>query len=150
MAELEQALRQLKQIESFCNLCDRIPMPPVTLPPDPVRAAGLDPEIWHGLGIVGLWAAIDAFRERRKRKGPLPNNLGRIWKELDDMRHLYAHNFAGVADATYFKKRQRNYFQSGIPYNLASGNIFDGHKLILTLDDLKFYIKGARDILNLF
>ena len=159
MTGSSQALRQLDQIESFCDLCDRLPMPPVTLPPDPVRAAGLDPDIWHGLGIVALWAAIDAFVERRQPPGVsggfvnrlsryLPPNLDQIAKEIDDMRNLYAHNFAGVADATYFNNRPRSCFQASIPYTLTSGNRFDGQQLTLTLNDLKHYIRHTREILK--
>lgn len=158
MTASSQALKQLDQIESFCDFCDRLPLPPVTLPPDPVRAAGLDPDIWHGLGIVALWAAIDAFVERKLPPGIsrppvnglscyLPPNLDLIAKELDDMRHLYAHNFAGVADTTYFE-RHRNCFQASTPYSLSSGNRFDGHQLTLTLSDLKHYIQHTRDILK--
>ena len=160
MTELEQALRQLQQIESFCIFCDRLPIPPVTLPPNPVRAAGLDPDIWHGLGLVGLWAALDAFTERRpgysksislsnRLSRKLPANLERILKELEDMRHLYAHNFAGIADAQYFKpNRKRHCFQRNTTYHLRSGAYFDGRRLALTLEDLRFYIKHTRDILE--
>ena len=159
MTVLDQALRQLEQLQTFCALCERLPLPPVTLPPNPVRAAGLDPDIWHGLGIVGLWAAIDAFAERRQPQDNgsslinrlsafLPPELDNSLKELDDMRHLYAHNFAGIADATYFKKRTRNFFKSGSSYKLSSGNQFDGHRLILTLHDFEFYIDRVREILR--
>ncbi len=50
-------------------------MPPVTLPHDPVGAAGLDPRVWYGLGLVGVWAAIDAFRERRAPSGTKPEDM---------------------------------------------------------------------------
>lgn len=160
MTRSSQALRQLDQIESFCDLCDRLPMPPVTLPADAVRAAGLDPDIWHGLGIVGLWATIDAFAESTQPKKvsgrlvdrlspELPSKLDQIAKELDDMRNLYAHNFAGVADDTYFKPQfTRNCFKASIPYTLTSGNRFDGQQLTLTLNDLKHYIQHTREILK--
>lgn len=160
MTRSSQDLRQLDQIESFCDLCDRLPMPPVTLPPDPVRAAGLDPDIWHGLGLVGLWAAIDAFVERNKPPGVsrpflvhlspfLPPKLDQVAKELNDMRHLYAHNFAGVADAKYFDFPQpRSCFKDSTPYPLTSGNRFDGQQLTLTLNDLKYYIQHTREILK--
>lgn len=160
MTELSQALSQVAQIESFCNLCDGLPMPPVTLPADAVRAAGLDPDIWHGLGIVALWATIDAFVERThptkasvrlvdRLSSHLSSKLDQIAKELDDMRNLYAHNFAGVADATYFNRQfRRNCFKDGIPYTLTSGNHFDGQQLTLTLSDLKHYIRHTREILE--
>ena len=160
MTELEQALRQLQQIESFCILCDRLPMPPVTLPPDPVRAVGLDPDIWHGLGLVGLWAALDAFTERQpgyshslslsnRLSGKLPADSEQIIKELEDMRHLYAHNFAGIADAQYFNpERKRNCFKPNTTYHLKSGACFDGGRLALTSEDLSFYIEHTREILE--
>lgn len=131
-------------------------MPPVTMPPDPVRAAGLEPEIWHGLGIVGLWAAIDAFVERRqpeRRRGPLAVRLraelpkDRGLAELEDMRHLYAHNFGGLADEEYFASATR-YVLVPSGYTLASGTRFDGTMLVLTLDDLRFYIAETRRILT--
>lgn len=99
-AELDQALAQLAALETFCRFSQRLPMPPVTMPPDAVRAAGLDPDVWHGLGIVGIWAAVDAFAERRgHHRSELPKvlspRLKRAWLEIDDLRHLYAHNFGG-------------------------------------------------------
>lgn len=63
------------------------------------------------------------------------------------MRDLYAHNFGGVADATYFR-RQRHFFRSGMAYTLSSGQSFDGQWLQLTLDDLKFYIDKGKSILK--
>lgn len=160
---LDQALTQVRQIETFCDFCDRLPLPPVTMPPDAVRAAGLDPDIWHGLGIVGLWATLDAFMERRHQRpsgtgwadwltSSLPSHLADAVRELDDMRHLYAHNFGGVADATYFQHRQRNVFKPKpkVPYRLSSGtgSSFDGQRLTLTRDDLRFYIAKIRAILS--
>jgi hypothetical protein len=157
MTELSQALNQVNQIESFCNLCDRLPMPPVSMPPDPLRAAGLDPDIWHGLGIVGLWATIDAFSERKDKahgglverlfRAPLPQQLIHVAEELHDMRMLYAHNFAGVADNGYFA-RSRYCFKANISYDLTSGNRFDGKQLTLTLNDLKHYIAQTKEILG--
>ena len=156
MRELDQALRQLEQIESFCILCDLLQPPPVTLPQDPVRAAGLDPDIWHGLGVVGLWAAIDAFVERRRPqrpKRPLPIRLAaelhhdRALAEIEDIRHLYAHNFGGVADQRYFVAAERHALgRAGC--TLTSGARFDGQRLTLRLDDLRFYIAEARRIIS--
>ena len=127
-------------------------MPPVTMPPDAVRAAGLDPDVWHGLGIVGIWAAVDAFAERRgHHRSELPRllspRLKRAWLEIDDLRHLYAHNFGGKADARYFG-RTRNCLAAGTPYTFASGSNFDGRQLVLTVQDLDFYIDEGRAIVR--
>ena len=120
-------------------------------------AQGLHPDIWHGLGIVGLWATIDAFAERENQVAgrlvdrlstALPPNLDAVAKELDDIRNLYAHNFACVADATYFNAKPRNCFKANILYPLTSGNRFDGQQLTLTLNDLKHYILHTREILK--
>ena len=99
MTGSSQALRQLDQIESFCDLCDRLPMPPVTLPADAVRAAGLDPDIWHGLGIVSLWATIDAFAERtqpKKVSGRLVDRLSPDLPSKLDQISPYAEPCTGV------------------------------------------------------
>src|SRR5947209_4215730 len=69
MTLLEQALKQIDQIQTFCDYCDRLPMPPITVPTDPVGAAGIEPNIWFGLGIVGIYAAIDAFSVRKQTSG---------------------------------------------------------------------------------
>jgi hypothetical protein len=162
---LDQALTQVEHINTFCDFSDRLPPPPAGIPPDPLRAAGLDPDIiWHGLGIVGLWAALDAFTERRQQQqrpsgtgwadwltSSLPSHLADAVRELDDMRHLYAHNFGGVADAKYFQ-RPRNVFKQKpkCPYRLSSGtgSSFDGQRLTLTRDDLRFYIAKVCAILS--
>ncbi|HEY3058234.1 MAG TPA: hypothetical protein VGL99_04580 [Chloroflexota bacterium] len=150
--ELDQALAQLAALDTFRRFSEQLPIPPIRIPPDPVRAAGLDPDVWHGLGIVGIWAAVDAFAERR---GHHRNDLRQVlapallqaWLEIDDMRHLYAHNFAGLADQAYFT-HPRNYLAAAIPYTLTSGNKFDGHHLVLRLQDLAFYVDRARLIVR--
>jgi hypothetical protein len=40
---------------------------PVSMPPS-VGSLGFDTPLWVGLGIVGLWAALDGFAERAKPK----------------------------------------------------------------------------------
>ena len=178
VSKLDQAFTQVTQIDTFCAFCARLPLPPVTMPPDAVRAAGLDPDIWHGLGIVGLWAALDAFTERGHQRPSgtrlvdwltcdahvphLPSDLAKAVRELDDMRNLYAHNFGGLADDVYFA-RQRNVFKRGESYRLSSDtgssltasppgtpSSFGSQRLTLTLDDLQFYIKKVHAILRIF
>jgi len=100
------AINQLTKLESFANVEDNLKEPPVCMPQDRRRAAGIDPDLWYGLGIVGVWAAIDAFGERKTgKRGQLQRfknhvaaGQGKILSELDDLRSLFAHNFAGVAD----------------------------------------------------
>jgi hypothetical protein len=87
---------------------------PVSMPPS-VGSLGFDTPLWVGLGIVGLCAALDGFSERAKlkklvgttyeRKLWIPprftsytqDNEGKSLQELEDLRHLYAHNYAGDA-----------------------------------------------------
>ena len=165
--ELNQALTQVRQIGTFCDFFDRLdlPLPPFPITQDPVRAAGLNRDIWHGLGIVGLWAALDAFRERRHPQAPggkrrvgwltshLPQDLAAAVRELEDIRHLYAHNFGGVADDKYFRagpQYKRYVFKQDCSHRLSSdtGSSFDGKCLTLALDDLRFYISQVEAILR--
>jgi hypothetical protein len=44
-------------------------------------------------------------------------------KELEDLRHLYAHNYAGEADDEYFS-RPRHVLALGVPMQLTSGAEF--------------------------
>ena len=158
VSTLDQARTQVKQICTFCDFCDRLPLPPVTMPPDAVRAAGLDPDIWHGLGVVGLWAALDAFAARCSPstswadwRTRLPQDLADAVCELEDMRNLYAHNFGGVADDVYFSPKFKRYmFKQGVPHLLSSGtgSSFDGQRLTLALADLRFYIEKVSAILE--
>ena len=65
--------------------------------------------------MVALWAALDGFADRAGLKQPtcttcrmrrIPTrftsytqgNESQSLKELEDLRHLYAHNYAGEAD----------------------------------------------------
>ena len=90
---------------------------PVSMPHD-VGSLGFDAPLWVGLGIVGLWSALDAFAERAgipitkcaacdgpnclssrlTSTGKLSVADERALKELEDVRHLFAHNYAGRAD----------------------------------------------------
>lgn len=158
MPPLRDALGQLERIETFCVHCENLPAPPVTLPPDPVRAAGLDPEIWHGLGLVGVWAAIDAYVERKgialrgqsliQRLGELlPQNFAAVVFEMWDLRNLYAHNFGGIADDRYFRTQRRYTLHAGQACRLIPGAAFDGERVALTLEHLRYYLERAREIL---
>jgi hypothetical protein len=66
-----------------------------------------------------------------------------------DIRNLYAHNFAGVADSAYFR-RDRRVFKQGQPYALSSGTgtQFDGAHLVLNLDDLRHYTGAVEALLK--
>lgn len=78
------AVNQLSRLESFAQVGSSLPDPPVSMPADRLRAAGVDPDLWYGLGIVGVWATIDAFVDRKKgrrdRRNSLPQTgFGRNW-----------------------------------------------------------------------
>jgi len=132
---LDQALAQLAQINSFVTFCavlesedlDRrlrthpayqssahsaLPgvQPNEVHQPNPLLRRAFEPDIWHGLGIVGIWAAIDAFRERKNQPaspafpGVVSETLSMkaahtvdVWGDIYDLRHLFAHKFAGQA-----------------------------------------------------
>jgi hypothetical protein len=152
------AINQLTKLESFANVEDNLKEPPVCMPQDRRRAAGIDPDLWYGLGIVGVWAAIDAFGERKtgkhgqlqRFKNGVAAGQGKILSELDDLRSLFAHNFAGVADHKYLTHSRRSCLKLGQPYRLSCGYPFNGHEdecIKLALSDLKYYIGQAREIL---
>jgi len=138
---------------------------PVTMPRLP-GALGFDIPLWVGLGMVGLWSALDAFSERaalsrtkcaicnriciRGRFSPYAQGNGpSILGELDDFRHLYAHNFAGEVDAAYSGKR-RHVLVSGTTVQLSCGVQFNGQRLQLDLPQLRFYSGAVQNILERF
>jgi len=138
---------------------------PVTMPRLP-GALGFDIPLWVGLGTVGLWAALDAFSERAKlssrecatckricivaRFAPYAeDNEESILAELDDFRHLYAHNFAGQLDTTYFNKK-RHVLALDTPLQLTCGAQFNGQQLLLDLPHLRFYSTTVQNILERF
>jgi hypothetical protein len=156
--DYSNAVNQLAKLESFANVEDNLKEPPVCMPQDRRRAAGIDPDLWYGLGIVGVWAAIDAFVERktkthgqyRRFKSRVAAGQGKILSELDDLRSLFAHNFAGVADHKYLTDNRRSCLKLGQPYRLSCGYEFNGQEdecIKLDLHDLKYYISQAREIL---
>jgi hypothetical protein len=129
-------------------------------------AVGFDIPLWGGLGIVGLWSALDAFAERASlnktrcsicgRKLCVSSRFahkihdsdeGQIIQELDDLRHLYAHNYAGDADNEYFQFC-RHVLIPDKPAQLASGAKFNGRQVSLDLPHLQIYSQTVQNILE--
>jgi len=165
----------LSQITRIGQLCGFLEHPqiaeaihqaaPVTVPQS-IGALGFDPPLWIGLGIVGLWAALDAHAERSnlpKARCPTCNRPGCLWgrlsatgklsvpplslalEEIEDMRHLFAHNYAGDADAAYFAHKRHVLSQSpSAP--LSCGAVFDGNSLSLNATHLRHYVECAKGI----
>jgi hypothetical protein len=169
-----RALDVVKRIVEMCNFIEdpaiqeavKTKMVPVSMPSD-VNSV-LKISVWVGLGTVGLWAALDAFAERRglkNKKCPICKrklciwarythnlNIGPISKgieELEDLRHLYAHNYAGEADDVYFKFC-RHVLRRGVPRSLSCGAQFDGRQLALNLHDLRWYVQTVESVLKRF
>jgi hypothetical protein len=169
-----QALDVIKRVEMMCDFLKNPIITqaiengvPVTMPRLP-GALGFDIPLWVGLGMVGIWASLDAFAERAGLPGAICETCqGRTcirarfdnrlqddeerssFAEIEDIRHLYAHNFAGHADEQYFW-RPRHVLASGTQTKLASGAEFDGKRLQLDLSDLRFYSSFAQKVLSRF
>jgi hypothetical protein len=166
-----KALSLVTRIEMMCDFIEHPAIRtaveqavPVSMPRE-VGALGFDIPLWVGLGTVGLWAALDGFSERAglsRRKCPIcghhcmpqrfagagaPNNDG--LKELDDIRHLHAHNYAGEADAEYFS-RSRHFLKPNGPVKLTCGATFDGSRLNLDLSHLRNYARIVKRVLEHF
>ncbi len=167
----------LSQVSRIAQLCDFLAHPgmqaalgsvPVSMPHD-VGSLGFDTPLWVGLGIVGLWSALDAFAERAgipaakcpacdrsncfssrlTSTGKLDAADERALKELEDVRHLFAHNYAGRADAMYFTRKdgkewKRHALDSGVSVSLSSGAIFDGANISLAAAHLRYYADQSR------
>ena len=160
MTNSAQALELVNRVVELCKFIEHpaiqeavtTKMVPVSMPPDPNSLLKISN--WVGLGMVGLWAALDAFAERAGLKGPYPTRFRcqgteeQSLKELDDIRNLYAHNYAGVADAEYFKRPRR--VLSGNPITLTCGAEFNGRQLSLNLIDLRWYANTVRTVLERF
>jgi hypothetical protein len=157
------------RIEYLCDFIDSIKdraveLVPVTMPPD-VGSLGFDTPLWVGLGMVGLWATLDAFAERAvipknkchvcgasscvaARFAPkVSNDDYKGLRELEDIRHLYAHNYAGNADQEYFS-RPRHVFARGVPTTLSCGALFNGSHVNLELRHLRSYCALTRRVLE--
>ena len=94
--------------------------------------------------MVGRWAALDAFAERAALQSQCPtcrrNCIVEAYKskfqgaerqtfeELEDLRHLFAHNYAGEADEEYLD-RAPHVLKRGDPGKLSCGAIFDDRRL---------------------
>jgi hypothetical protein len=177
MADTNPA-RALNVVKRVVEMCDFIEHPaireaveqkmvPVTMPR--IVNAVVDISVWVGLGTVGLWAALDAFAERAGLNATCPtcksklcisarfarhtqgSNEGQSLKELDDLRHLYAHNYAGEADDRYFDPRHpRHVLDRGVATQLTCGAQFDGHRLLLDLPHLRMYSRTVQSVLERF
>jgi hypothetical protein len=168
-----QALDQVKRIVELCHFIEHpdvqntimTKMVPVSMPPDVNALVKIS--VWGGLGIVGLWAALDAFAERAGLKMPKCSTCGskicisarfdpyaqgkegEYLKELEDLRHLYAHNYAGDADEEYFR-RPRHVLRSPVPKQLSCGAQFDGRKALIELAHLRRYASTVQNVLERF
>jgi hypothetical protein len=169
-----RALSVVMRIEMMCDFLEHPAINtaveqavPVSMPRAP-GALGFDIPLWVGLGVVGLWAALDGFSERavlsrnqcptcRRRciaerfvsyaQGKDRQSL----EELEDLRHLYAHNYAGEADDEYFNPRHhRHVLESGVPVQLTCGATFDGCRPWLDLPHLREYSRTVRRMLGHF
>jgi hypothetical protein len=70
-------------------------------------------------------------------------------KELEDLRHLYAHNYAGEADDEYFS-RTRHVLNRDVPVQLSCGAGFDGRRAALDLPHLRKYASTVKGVLQRF
>jgi hypothetical protein len=161
----------VNRIEYLCDFIDSVKgfalaRVPVSMPPD-VGSLGFDTPLWVGLGMVGLWATLDAFAERAnipEKRCNICHARGCVaarfalkvtdvtdrngLQELEDIRHLYAHNYAGKADQEYFKRRTRHVFRSGVPTTLSCGGTFNGSEVNLDLSHLRSYCALTRRVLE--
>jgi hypothetical protein len=76
-------------------------------------------------------------------------NESQSLKELEDLRHLYAHNYAGDADDQYFH-RTRHVLQRGVTTQLTCGAAFDGYRPRLDLTHFRMYSCTVRSVLERF
>ena len=83
----------------------------------------------------------------------IQGNEGLSLAELEDLRHLYAHNYAGEADDEYFGTttlRRRHVLARGAIVQLTCGAQFDGRRVQLDLPHLRVYAHAVRSVLQRF
>jgi hypothetical protein len=132
-ANVSLGLSQVDRIACLCDFLDHPAMKaavdnsvPVSMPHE-VGSLGFDTPLWVGLGMVGLWSALDAFAERAviqptKCKacgglnclssrllstGKLNAAYEQALNELEDVRHLFAHTTLGVQMLSTSRRRRR-------------------------------------------
>jgi hypothetical protein len=166
-ADLSLALNQVERIRLLCDFLEvqQLKRVPVTMPPT-LEARGFDISLWLGLGMVGIGSAMHAYIERVGiakspcfrcgmkclascliANGVQATRLQLAAYEIDDVRHLFAHNFDGHADGRYFV-RTRHVLIAGKPARLSSGARFDGINLRLDIPHLRYYSEHADEILR--
>jgi hypothetical protein len=172
-----RALDVVRRVEMMCDFIENPAVRsaleqavPVTMPRAP-GALGFDIPLWVGLGIVGLWAALDGFAERAALPDPaaclacgrrcIPARFASYTRgteglglaELEDLRHLYAHNYAGEADEEYVgtaAPRRRHVLARGTVVQLTCGGQFDGQRIRLDLPHLRAYAHTVQSVLQRF
>ena len=117
------------------------------------------PVVGFGTGLESLGFGLSSMLSVREKLGSaqlqrFKNHVaagqGKILSELDDLRSLFAHNFAGVADRKYLTHSRRSCLKLSQRYRLSCGYQFNGQEdecIKLALSDLKYYISQARKIL---
>lgn len=166
------AASQVYRISQLCEFLDNPHLQaaihastPLSMP-QAVGSMGFDEPLWIGLGLVGLWAVLDASLERSriaskcKSCGRATCIVGRLnrhphaqampmrsMEELEDLRHLYAHNFAGSVDVTYTGRR-RHLLSGTPPIALSCGVSFAGESLNLPASALKYYANCVSETLT--
>ena len=165
----------LNQVSRIARLCDFLEHPAIrealkAIPcsmPQTLGAFGFEESLWMGFGVVGVWAALDAYAERAclanstcsvctrarclvsrfTQTGKVSTQLLNAIAEVEDLRHLFAHNFAGEADAEYFG-RNRHVLKQNANVRLSSGGHFDGRWVALQTAHLRYYATCAADVLK--
>lgn len=174
---VSKALEQVNRVSGICRFLEEPAIKtaigesvPVTMPPGP-GSLGFDAPIWMGLGVVGLWSALDAFAERAKFGGAGKCTLcgrstcvfhrfhssGKFTRprtcflmDLDDLRHLHAHNFAGHVDDEFLKRKRHlpGAFLSPPKERFSCGAQFDGRSVPLNATHLAYYCDRATELLR--
>jgi hypothetical protein len=167
-----QAINIAQRIEQLCDFIEysavqkALQEVPVSMPHS-FGSLGFDAALWVGLGLVGLSAALDAFSERaelsnntdkckicRSRCVPArfakycEGNEHRSLAELDDLRHLYAHNYVGEADDKYFDQKHPRHALTRDGVALTCGAPFNGRRAQLDLNHLRYYSRTAQTMLK--